>query len=120
MRLLRLLVGLIVRSGLRPADLEADALELAGDILDLLLVELVLERESLELGRLDPATLLGALDERAGLIALEQLLNLVLRQVGCVSPFGPAVGGSSRLRTLGQISWPCQSEPFDFVRFVSQ
>ena len=79
----------------------------ARDILDLLLVELVLDRERLEVGRLDPAALLGAFDKATGLIALQQLLNLVLRQVGCFSPFGLAVGDSSGFRTLGQKSWPC-------------
>ena len=45
--------------------------------------ELVLERERLELGRLDEAALLGALDERLAPVGLEQFGQLVLRQVLC-------------------------------------
>ena len=68
-----LLLGL--RSGLGSrdgrADVETDPLELARELLDVLVVEVELERERLELGRLDIAALLGALDERLGLIRLE-------------------------------------------------
>ena len=46
-------------------------LELAGQLLDVGLVEVVLERECLELGRLDVAALLGGLDEGAGPFGLE-------------------------------------------------
>ena len=63
------------------AELEPDALELARELLDLGLVEVVLERERLELGGLDEAALLGALDERARLVGLEKLVQLLLRQV---------------------------------------
>jgi hypothetical protein len=40
----------------------------------------VLQGESLDLRRLDEATLFGALDERAGMLGFEQLVHLVLRQ----------------------------------------
>src|SRR5262249_51303288 len=43
--------------------------------------ELVLEREGLELGRLDPAALLARLDQRPGTFRLEQFGQLVLRQL---------------------------------------
>ena len=62
-------------------------LELARDLLGLLVVQLVLERERLELGRLDAAALLRALDQRLDLVGLEQFSQLVLGQEACVSPF---------------------------------
>ena len=55
----------------RLANLEADRLELARQLLDVGLVELVLEGECLELGRLDVAALLGSLDEGARPLGLE-------------------------------------------------
>jgi hypothetical protein len=61
--------GLGTRDG--RADVETDPLELARELLDVLVVEVELERERLELARLDVAALLGALDERLGLIRLE-------------------------------------------------
>ena len=48
---------------LRRADLEAHRLELARDLLDLLRAELLLGDERLELGGIDPAALLRALDD---------------------------------------------------------
>src|SRR5919204_78607 len=77
-RLLDLLLGL---GRGRLSDLEPDALELAGDLLDLDLGEVVLDREGLEVRGLDEAALLGALDERARLIGVEQLVQLVRRQL---------------------------------------
>ena len=71
--------GLLV--GRRLAHLEPDALELAGELLDVELGELVLERERLELGRLDPAALLAHVEHRAGAFGLEQFGQLILRQV---------------------------------------
>src|SRR5581483_11153141 len=80
----------LVRSGRRRrrlgllgglADLDADALELARQLLDVLLREVVLEHERLELGRLDVAALLRALDQDTGLVAFKQLVQLVLGQV---------------------------------------
>ena len=50
-------------SSAAPRYLEADRLELAHQLLDVTVVEVVLERESLDLGRLDVATLLGGLDK---------------------------------------------------------
>jgi len=66
--LLLFLGGSLGRGRLGRSDLQADALELARDLLDLLIVQVVLERERLELGRLDIAALLRALDEGLGLI----------------------------------------------------
>jgi len=74
----------------RRRDLEPDPLELGRQLLDLLVVQVELHRESLELGSLEVAALLRALDHRLGLIRLEQLVKLVLGQ-GLLSPFGPAV-----------------------------
>ena len=68
----------------RLADLEPDRLELARQLLDLLLGEVVLQRERLELGGLDEPALLGALDQQARLIAFKQLGQLILRQVTLV------------------------------------
>jgi len=52
------------------ADLEPDPLELGRQLLDLLLVQVELEGERLQLGRLEVTTLLRALDEGAGLVGL--------------------------------------------------
>src|ERR671935_235230 len=51
------------------------------DLLDLDLREVVLEREGLEVRGRDEAALLGALDERACLLGVEQLVQLVRRQL---------------------------------------
>jgi hypothetical protein len=48
--------------------------------LDLVVGEIVLEREGLELGGLDVAALLRSLQEGAGRLGLEQLVKLVLGQ----------------------------------------
>ena len=58
-----------------------DRLELARQLLDLVVVEIVLQREGLEIGRLDEPPLLGVLDEGARAFALEQFVKLILRQV---------------------------------------
>jgi hypothetical protein len=55
----------------RLAHLEPDALELAGQLLDFVLVELVLEGERLELGSFEVTTLFSALDERLGLVGIK-------------------------------------------------
>jgi hypothetical protein len=73
--------GLRILLGPRLADLEADGLELTRELLHVCVVEVVLEREGLELGRLDVATLLGGLDEGAGALGLEKLRNLLVRQL---------------------------------------
>jgi hypothetical protein len=66
------------RRGLCPfgglADLEADRLQLARELLDLLFAEVVLQGERLELCGLDEPALLGALDQHAGLIAFQQFV----------------------------------------------
>jgi hypothetical protein len=67
-------------------DLEPQALELARQLLDVLLVEVLLDGERRNRGRLDEATLLGTLDDRTDLIGLEQFLQLVLSQ-GPLRPF---------------------------------
>ena len=74
----QLLLGVGV--GLRLAHLETDGLELPRDLLGFLVVQLVLEHERLEFGRLHPAALLGALDQSLDLIRFEQFCQLVLRQ----------------------------------------
>src|SRR3954452_93268 len=51
--------------------LEPDRPELAGQLVDLVLVQLELEGERLQLGRLDIAALFGAGDDRARLLSLE-------------------------------------------------
>ena len=68
------------------ADIEPDALELAGQLFDLGLVEVVLEGERLELGGLEVPTLLGTLDERLGLVRIKQFVQLILCQVSLSSP----------------------------------
>jgi hypothetical protein len=93
--------------GGRLTDLEADPLELARELLDLLSVEVELERPRLELSRLDVAALLRAFDECTGLVRLEQFVKLVLRQ-GLLSPFSPASKASANLLTLGGKSSACQ------------
>src|SRR5437764_3316272 len=83
LRLGSLLVGLVGLSAAllgRLANLEADRLELALKLLGVFLAEVVLQRERLDLRRLDEATLFGALHERAGVLGFEQLVHLVLRQ----------------------------------------
>lgn len=72
--------------GFRLADIEPDPLELTGELLDLGLVEVVLEGERLELGSLEVPTLLGALDERLGLVGIKQFVQLILCQVSLSSP----------------------------------
>src|SRR3954454_10891472 len=65
------LLGSLFGRGGRLPHLEPDALELAGQLLDLVRVEVVLERERLELGGLEIAPLLGALDERFCLVGIK-------------------------------------------------
>ena len=66
----------------RRADLEPHGLELARHLLDLFRRELLLGDEGLELGRVHPAALLGAFQDRLQLLGLEQFDELVLRQAG--------------------------------------
>jgi len=75
------LLGLLLRLGGRLAHLEPDALELAGQLLDLVLVQVVLERERLELGGLEIPALLSALDEGLRLVGIKQFVQLVLCQL---------------------------------------
>ena len=82
--LLLLLLGLGL--GGRLAHLEPDPLELAGQLLDLVLVELVLQGEGLELGSLEMPTLLSALDERLGLVGIKQFVQLILCQMSLSGP----------------------------------
>ena len=94
-----LLRRLLLRGGgLRRPDLEPDRLELARERLGLLVGQLVLERECLELGRLDVAALLGALDQRLDLLGLEQFDQLVLGQAGVSVP--STCGGGTNLFVL--------------------
>src|SRR5205085_8763846 len=89
----RLGLGLLLgRSGsLRLPDLEPDALEFARQLLDLVLVQVVLERERLEGGLLDEAALLRTLDEYLGLVGIKQFVKLVLCQVALFQSFRPAL-----------------------------
>jgi len=82
--LLRVGRGRGLCGALRRADLEPDALQLARQVLDLLIREVELERERLQLGRLQVPAFLCTLDERAGLVSLEQLVQLVLAQLSSV------------------------------------
>ena len=88
------------------ADLEPDPLELGRQLLDLLLVQVELEGERLQLGRLEVTTLLRALDEGAGLVGLEQLVQLILGQC-LLSPLGPASADPAVVLTLRGKSPPC-------------
>ena len=108
-RLLRLLllVGVLVRGG-RLTHLETDALELAGELLDLALVEIVLERERLELCGLEISALLGALDEGLRLVGIKQFVKLVLCQL---SLSALASRSAANLRTVGGIPFSFQGEP---------
>ena len=71
--------------GPRLAHLEPDPLELARELLDVRVGELVLDRERLQLGRLDQAALLPRLEHRLRAFALEQADQLNLRHV-CLHP----------------------------------
>jgi hypothetical protein len=55
----------------RLSDVEADCLELARQLLDLVVGEVVFQSEGLELRLLDEAALLGGLDDRPATLALE-------------------------------------------------
>ena len=90
--------GSTLRRGGR-ADLEADPLQLARELLDLFLVQVELERERLELGRLDVAALLRTLDEGASLVGFEQFVKLILRQ-GLLNPFDSCVAEHRRAFSL--------------------
>ena len=83
---LRLRGLLLLLVGERRPDVQADRLQLARQLLDLVVGEVVLEHERLEVDELDVPALLGVLDERAGAVALEQIVKLILRQMR-VSPF---------------------------------
>jgi hypothetical protein len=89
------------------ADLEPDALELGRQLLDLLVGQVELERERLQLGRLEVPTLLRPFDERARLVGLEQLVQLILGQC-LLSPLGPASADPAVVLTLRGKSPPCQ------------
>jgi DNA-binding transcriptional ArsR family regulator len=60
----------------RGADLQADRLELVGELGHFLVAEVELERERLELSRLDVATLFCALQERASLDRVQDIMRL--------------------------------------------
>ena len=94
--LLGFLLGLVL-GGARLPDLEAEGLQLARELLRLLLGQVVLEHERLELGGLDQAALLRALDERLDLLRLNQFDQLVLRQSRNVSPFRKSFDGGYKL-----------------------
>src|SRR5262245_46055825 len=113
LRRLRILLGPRLR------DLEADRLELPRQLLDVSVVEVVLERERLELRRLDVTALFGGLDQGAGPLGLQKLRNLLVRQLRflslsyfpgflhCKTASGHRV---HRLLTVGRVSWSFQGE----------
>jgi hypothetical protein len=68
--------------GARLEHLEAD--RLAGEPLELVVAEVLLESERLELGRLDEAALLRALEQRARRLGLKEFVDLVLGQFLCM------------------------------------
>src|SRR4051794_36613206 len=72
---------LLVSCGDGRSHVDPDGLELTRDLLGLVVVEIVLERERLEVRQLDESALLGTLDEGARALGLEQFVKLVLRQV---------------------------------------
>src|SRR5580765_1298631 len=99
--------------GERRPDIQADRLQLARQLLDLVVAEVVLQHERLEVDELDVAALLGVLDEGPGAFALEQIVKLILRQMR-VSPFVRLVvcGETGNLRTVGAVSWLRQGTYF--------
>jgi hypothetical protein len=80
------LLGLLLLFADGLTHLEPDPLELAGQLLDVVVVELVLERERLELGGLEVATLLCSFDEQAGLVGVKQFVKLILGQIVLSGP----------------------------------
>jgi hypothetical protein len=95
-----LLLGLVVLGGGALAHLEPDALELAGELLDVDVLEFVLKGERLELGRFDPAALLARLDHRAGALAFKQFCELALGQAAAT----PSRVWIFQLRTVSDLS----------------
>ena len=91
------LLGLLL-DGLGRANLEPDSLELPGQFLDVLVVELVLELKGLELGGLEVPTLLSSFDELAGLVVIRQFVKLALGQK---RPFESYFVILRHLRTVG-------------------
>ena len=80
--------GLLLGLGLGLHDLDRVGLELALQGLGVVVAEVVLDRERLELGRLDVATaLFGPLDEGLQVLGFDQFVQLVLRQGDCLNPF---------------------------------
>src|SRR5262249_60301617 len=68
--------------GDRLPHFEADALELFDELGHVGLLQVVLNRERLELGRFDPAALLPRLQQGAGALGVKQFVQLALSQVG--------------------------------------
>jgi hypothetical protein len=89
------------------ADLQPDRLELMLKVSELVVVQLELERQRLEVGRLDPAALLGALDESPSLNGLKKFVlahSLLLFQdlLGVLS-FQTRAGSEADLRPYDDI-----------------
>ena len=115
---LRLRGGLELRDGLvvlggrgALADLEADPLQLAPELLDVEVAQLVFEGERLELGGLDEAALLRTLEQRPGPVGLKQFGHLVLRQKPRATLSRSSAPKLSNFRTLGIASCRRQGEP---------
>src|SRR5205823_631161 len=103
-----LLLRLLLCLECRLTHLEPDALELAGQFLDLVLVQVVLEGEGLELCRLEVPTLLGTLDECLGLVGIKQFVKLVLCQL---SLSALTLWSAANLRTVSGLPFSFQGEP---------
>ncbi len=81
------------------ANFEPDAFQLARQLFDVDVGELVLERERLELGRLDIAALLARLDQALRAFGFQQFGELVLRQSALTRPFVESLAPTTCHRT---------------------
>src|SRR3954470_4350415 len=87
------------------AHLEAVGLELTRQQLDLVVGEVVLERERLELGRQDEAALLRSFEQHARGLGLQQFLKLGLSQFLLVGVRRRTASNLSHCRTI-VLDWP--------------
>src|SRR5207302_8364081 len=91
--------------------LETDCLELESQRLDLLVGEIVLEREDFELRGQHVPSLLGAFEQHARLLTLQQLLQLILGQLRSRVLSMMLIGGyPTVVLTLGGYSSSCQKK----------
>src|SRR3954451_24308263 len=87
------------------AHLEAVGLELAREQLDLVVGQIVLEREGLELGRQDEAALLCSFEQDARGLGFQQFLKLGLSQFLLVGVRRRTASNLSHCRTI-VLDWP--------------